>query len=43
MEDGSERDANSEKQMLKNEVRVLNNELSLLLHRTRAAEKGELK
>lgn len=29
-----------EKQMLKNEVRVLNNELSLLLHRTRAAEKG---
>ncbi|XP_054273695.1 golgin-84 [Macrosteles quadrilineatus] len=28
-----------EKQMLKNEVRVLNNELSLLLHRTRAAEK----
>ncbi|XP_039299678.1 uncharacterized protein LOC120355385, partial [Nilaparvata lugens] len=28
-------------QLLKNEVRSLNNEMSLLLHRTKAAEKGD--
>ncbi|XP_046687277.1 golgin-84-like, partial [Homalodisca vitripennis] len=39
VEDNSQGQLEAEKQMLKNEVRVLNNELSLLLHRTRAAEK----
>uniref|UniRef100_A0A1B6GEN0 Uncharacterized protein n=1 Tax=Cuerna arida TaxID=1464854 RepID=A0A1B6GEN0_9HEMI len=39
VEDNSQSQLEAEKQMLKNEVRVLNNELSLLLHRTRAAEK----
>lgn len=31
-----------ENQMLRNEVRSLNNEMSLLLHRTKAAERGNV-